>query len=83
MSVVVHLSPFATMKAAYEIAQQAGFSLTPEVAFWLSTAGGAETLSLGDKIGRLEPGYEADIVVLNLKSTPIIEQRVGVSRKPA
>ena len=70
------LSPFATMKAAYEIAQQAGFSLTPEVAFWLSTAGGAETLSLGDKIGRLEPGYEADIVVLNLKSTPIIEQRV-------
>ncbi|MEC8462627.1 MAG: amidohydrolase family protein, partial [Pseudomonadota bacterium] len=70
------LSPFATMKAAYEIAQQAGFSLTPEVAFWLSTAGGAETLSLGDKIGRLEPGYEADIVVLNLKSTPIIQQRV-------
>lgn len=70
------LSPFATMKAAYEIAQFSGYSLTPELAFWLSTAGGADTLSLGDRIGRLESGYEADIVVLDLKSTPVIRQRV-------
>jgi len=70
------LSPFATMKAAYEIAQFSGYSLTPEEAFWLSTAGGAETLSLGDKIGRLAPGYEADIVVIDVNSTPIIRQRM-------
>lgn len=70
------LSPFATMKAAYEIAQFGGCSLTPEEAFWLSTAGGAETLSLGDKIGRLAPGYEADIVVLDVNSTPVIRQRM-------
>ena len=70
------LSPFATMKAAYEIAQFSGYSLTPEEAFWLSTAGGADTLSLGDRIGRLAPGYEADLVVLNVNSTPIIRQRM-------
>ena len=70
------LSPFATMKAAYEIAQFSGYSLTPEEAFWLSTAGGADTLSLGDRIGRLAPGYEAVLVVLNVNSTPIIRQRM-------
>ena len=70
------LSPFATMKAAYEIAQFSGYSLTPESAFWLSTAGGAAALSLGTTIGRLESGYEADIVVLDLNSTPVIRQRV-------
>ena len=70
------LSPFATMKAAYEIAQFSGYSLTPEEAFWLSTSGGAETLSIGDRIGKLQPGYEADLVVLNVNSTPIIRQRM-------
>jgi guanine deaminase len=70
------LSPFATMKAAYEIGQFSGYSLTPQQAFWLSTAGGAETLSLGDKIGRLSPGYEADVVVLDLNSTAVIAQRM-------
>lgn len=70
------LSPFATMKAAYEIAQFGGYSLTPEEAFWLSTAGGAETLSLGDRIGKLQAGYEADLVVLDVNSTPIIRQRM-------
>ncbi len=70
------LSPFATMKAAYEIAQFGGYSLTPEEAFWLSTAGGAEALSLGDRIGRLEAGYEADIVVLDVNSTRVIRQRM-------
>lgn len=70
------LSPFATMKAAYEIAQFSGYSLTPEEAFWLSTSGGAETLSLGDRIGKLQPGFEADIVVLDVNSTPMIRQRM-------
>ena len=70
------LSPFATMKAAYEIAQFGGYSLTPEEAFWLTTSGGAETLSLGDRIGRLEAGYEADIVVLDVTSTALIRQRM-------
>ena len=48
--------------------------VSPEYTTWLETAdvidmatvGGAETLGLGDQIGRLEPGYCADIVFLDL-----------------
>jgi len=74
------LSPFATMKAAYEIAQLCGYSLTPEEAFWQSTSGGADTLLLGHQIGKIEVGFEADIVVLNLNSTPIIRQRMNQAK---
>ena len=74
------LSSFATMKAAYEISQFGGHSLTPEEAFWLSTSGGAETLSLGNRIGKLEAGFEADIIVLDLYSTPIIRQRMNQAK---
>ncbi|MCX8226887.1 MAG: amidohydrolase family protein, partial [Sulfitobacter sp.] len=42
---------------------------------WLATAGSARSLHLHDKIGSLAPGFEADITVLNLSSTPAIAQR--------
>ena len=70
------LSPFSTMKAAYEIAQFHNYSLTPFEAFYLLTLGGAEALHLGDKIGRIAPGYEADLTVVNLTSTKIIRNRM-------
>ncbi len=70
------LSPFATMKAAYEIAQLSGWSLPPELAFWLVTAGAARALSLDDSIGRVAVGYEADLVIVDPRSTPVIRQRV-------
>ena len=71
------LSPFATMKAAYEIAQLNGHSLSPEEAFWMATAGAAEALSLGGRIGRIAPGHEADLVVVDVRSTPMIAQRTA------
>ena len=77
------LSPFATMKAAYEIAQFRNYSLTPFEAFYLLTLGGAEALHLGDKIGRIAPGYEADLTVINLKSTEIISKRMKQSNELA
>jgi len=48
--------------------------VSPEYTTWLETAdvidmatvGSAEALGLGDRIGRLEPGYYADIVFLDL-----------------
>ncbi|TQV82244.1 guanine deaminase [Denitrobaculum tricleocarpae] len=70
------LSIFATLRAAYEIAQLQSFSLHPIQAFYLATLGGAKSLYLDDKIGNLAPGYEADMVVIDLKSTPMITQRM-------
>jgi guanine deaminase len=69
-------SMFATMKAAYEIAQLRGYSLHPVKAYYLATVGSAAVLKLSDHVGNLAPGYDADIIVIDLKSRPVIEQRM-------
>ena len=71
------LSMFDTMKAAYEIAQLRGYSLHPAKAFYLATRGGAEAMRMGDRIGNLAPGFDADIIVIDQRSTPILEHRMG------
>ncbi len=69
-------SMFATLRTAYEVAQLRGYSLHPAKAFYLATLGSAECLRLGDRIGNLAAGYEADLVVLDLASRPLIAQRM-------
>ena len=68
-------SMLRTMAAAYEVAQLRGTALHPAQLYWLATQGSAAALGLGDKIGNLAVGMEADIVVLDLASTPVIAQR--------
>jgi len=68
-------SMLRTMAAAYEIAQLRGRALHPAELLWLATCGSAQALRLEDRIGTLAPGYEADLVVLDLASTPAIAQR--------
>ncbi|WP_370401909.1 guanine deaminase [Sulfitobacter sp. JB4-11] len=69
-------SMLRTMAAAYEIGQLRGTPLHAAQLMWLATAGSARSLHLGDQIGTLAQGFEADICVLNLASTPAIAQRV-------
>jgi guanine deaminase len=69
-------SMFATMKAAYEIAQLRGYSLHPANAYYLATMGSASVLHLTGKAGNLARGYDADIIVIDLNSRPVIEQRM-------
>ena len=69
-------SVLRTLGEAYKVAQLRGHSLTPAHAFWLATLGSAEALALDDRIGRLAPGMEADLVVLDLRSTPLLEWRM-------
>ena len=68
-------SMLRTMAAAYEVAQLRGTALHPAQLYWLATAGSARAMRLGDKIGNLASGLEADLVVLDLASTPAIKQR--------
>ena len=68
-------SMLRTMAAAYEIGQLTGTSLHPAQLYWLATAGSARALRMQDKIGNLTVGHEADLVVLDLSSTPAIAQR--------
>ncbi len=70
-------SMFHTMKAAYEVAQRRGVSLSPVQLWWLATQGAARALGIGDKIGNLGVGLEADAVVLDLHSTPILRHRMA------
>ncbi len=68
-------SMLRTMAAAYEIGHLKGTSLHPAQLIWLATAGSANALRMADKIGTLDAGSEADIVVIDLASTQAIAQR--------
>ena len=67
-------SMLRTMAAAYEVAQLRGQSLHPAQLWWLATQGSARALQVEDRIGNIAPGLEADLVVIDLASTPAIEQ---------
>ena len=73
-------SMLRTMAAAYEIGQLTGTALHPAHLLWLATAGSARCLHMGDRVGNLAPGMEADIVVLDLASTPAIAQAAERAR---
>jgi guanine deaminase len=70
------LSMLRTMGAAYQTAQLRGNRLSAIEAFHLATRGAAHALYLEDRIGSLAPGMEADFIVMNLKSTPLIDARL-------
>jgi guanine deaminase len=65
-----------TMQAASEVAQLGGHPLSPSRAWWLATHGAADALDLGDRIGSIAVGREADVVVIDLASTPLIDFRM-------
>jgi guanine deaminase len=69
-------SMLRTMAAAYEVAQLRGQALHPSQLLWLATVGSARALRVEDRVGNVAPGMEADLVVLDLASTPAIEQAV-------
>ena len=68
-------SPFNAMADAYKVQQVRGEVLTPFQLWHLATLGGARVLSLDDRVGSLEPGKDADFLVLDLMATPLLEMR--------
>ena len=76
-------SPFATMRAAYELGQSRGAALTPAQLWRLATAGAAEAMGFGDRIGDLAEGMEADAVLLDPEATPLLAARSARAESPA
>ncbi|HMO08618.1 MAG TPA: guanine deaminase [Paracoccaceae bacterium] len=67
-------SMLRTMAAAYEVAQLRGNPLHPAQLWWLATQGSARALRADHLIGNLAPGMEADLIAVDLASTPAIAQ---------
>lgn len=68
-------SMLQTLNEAYKICQLRNYSLAPQKAFYMATLGNAKTLQLEDKIGNFESGKEADFVLVDLESTPLMARK--------
>ena len=71
-------SMLRTMDEAYKIQQLLGERLNPLESYYYMTRGNAEALSLVDKIGTLDTGTEADLIVLNAAATPAMALKMEV-----
>ena len=74
-------SSFHTMLAAYYVGREGqakrGLSLSPQHLWWQHTAGAARALGLAGVVGNLQPGCEADFIVLNPQATPLLARRTA------
>ena len=74
-------SPFHTMLAAYYVGREGqtkpGLSLSPQHLWWQHTAGAAAALGLDGVVGNLQPGCEADFVVINPQATPLLARKTA------
>jgi guanine deaminase len=68
-------SQLATLNEAYKIAALNHAPITGLEGLYLATLGGARSLDLDDRIGSLEPGREADLVVLDPAATKLLRFR--------
>ncbi len=76
-------SPFHTMLGAYYVGREgqtkAGLSLSPQHLWWQHTTGAAQALGLAGVVGNLQPGCEADFVVLNPQATPLLARKTALA----
>ena len=76
-------SMLRTLDEAYKVTRFAQGTLSPLRAFYLATLGNARALRLESRIGTLEPGTEADAVVLDWHATPLLQRRLATCRSLA
>jgi guanine deaminase len=69
------------MLAAYCVGREGqtkpGISLSPQNLWWQHTAGAAQALDLDGVIGNLQPGCEADFLVLDPAATPLLSRKTS------
>jgi guanine deaminase len=64
-----------TMGDAYKVAELTSYPLDAVKMFYLATLGGAEALGVADRIGSIEVGKEADLVVLDPEASALLAYR--------
>ena len=69
-------SMLRTMDEGYKVIALQGEKLNPFQSFWQITRGNAEALSVAGRVGTLEEGTDADIVVLDSRATSVMELRM-------
>lgn len=72
-------SMLRTINEAYKIQQLQGVTLEPLQAFYMATLGGAVALDIDQHIGNFEAGKEADFVVLDTSTTPLMKRRAAAA----
>ncbi|MDE3175917.1 MAG: guanine deaminase [Pseudomonadota bacterium] len=68
-------SQLQSLNEAYKVMQLRGQRLHPLAAFHWITRGNARALGLADRIGALQAGFDADLVVLDARATPAMALR--------
>jgi guanine deaminase len=69
-----------TMDEGYKVIALQGEKLNPLASFWQLTRGNAEALSIADRVGTLDEGTDADIVVLDARATPGMALRMETAQ---
>lgn len=69
-------SMLRTMDEGYKVIALQGEKLNPLASFWQITLGNAQALSLEGRIGTLDAGTDADMVVLDARATPAMALRM-------
>ena len=69
-----------TLNEAYKVMQLQGEKLNPFKSLYLATLGGARALRLEDRVGTLQPGTDADFVVLDYHATPLLSYRIAQAK---
>jgi guanine deaminase len=59
------------MGEAYKVAELTSYPLDAVKLLFLATLGGAEALGIADKVGSIEVGKEADLVVLDTRASEL------------
>lgn len=69
-------SMLRTLDEGYKVLQLRGQRLNPLRSFYMMTLGNAQAMSMDDRIGTIEAGKDADLVVLDAWATPQMALRM-------